>query len=113
MLDFYSINSNKLINLLDNLVSIVVHCDFYATKNISSLIDLGEDNFHFSLLDDNTTEIQVTLDNVISKKSYVTNEINNGFEWAKIKTEIKYKINNENIKEVFVSDWLATDADIF
>ena len=57
--------------------------------------------------------IEVNFENVVSEKSYVTKELNNGFEWAKIRTEIKYKISDISVKETFVSDWLATDADMY
>lgn len=44
MVDTFSINSNKIINLLPNISKISVYVDFYNEKKISALIDLGGDN---------------------------------------------------------------------
>lgn len=109
----FSINPNKVINLLDNIKSIQVFCDFYSEKNITTYIDLGENAFSFpmrSSIED--LNFEVTKQNISSTYQYVTKEVNDGIEWVKIRVEIVYQIGTREISDTLTSDWIATDADI-
>ena len=109
----FSINPNKVINLIENIGSITVHCDFYYDKNIATYIDLGDKNFCFTMVDnENKNDFRVSNINKKSEYCYVTNELNNGIEWVKIRVEIEYSINGRIIHDSITSDWIPTDADI-
>lgn len=113
MINNFSINPNKIINLVENINSITIYCDFYSEKNISTYVNLGEKNFFFTMIsNDNKSDFRISNINEVSTYSYVTNEINNGFEWAKIRVEIEYYINEKTIRDSISSDWIPTDADI-
>ena len=108
----FSINPNKVINLLGNIKSITVFCDFYAEKNISTFIDLGEKAYKFTMIGDETTNaLEVTKANVYSEYEYVTNELNDGIEWVKIRVDIVYEIDGREVRDTITSDWIETDAD--
>ena len=94
MISNFSINPNKVINLLGTIDSLTVYCDFYEEKNISSLVSLGEDyKYSFKIINGKEDlDIKVSNINEVSKKEYVTNEINDGIEWVKIRVEIVYAI---------------------
>lgn len=109
----FSINPNKVINLLDNISEISIYCDFYSEKNISTFIELGEKSFNFKMrTNQEEKNFSVTKSNVRSNFSYVTKEINDGIEWVKIRVEIKYLISERLIIDTITSDWIATDADL-
>ena len=113
VINSFSINPNKVINLLDNINEITVYCDFYTEQNITTLVDLGDKSFYFKMRENvSDTNFEVTRTNESSKYSYVTKEINDGFEWAKVKVKITYIIGNREIIDTISSDWIATDADI-
>ncbi len=116
----FSINSNKIINLLPNIKSIDVYCDFYTEKNISTFVNLSEeDSFKFNMWTKGANQpFAITKDNVYSENEYVTKEINDGIEWVKIRVKIIYEIKTEEtidnivIIDTLTSDWIETDADI-
>lgn len=116
----FSINSNKIINLLPNIKSIDIYCDFYTEKNISTFVNLSEeDSFKFNMWTKGVNQpFAITKDNVYSEKEYVTKEINDGIEWVKIRVKIIYEIkieetiDNIEIIDTLTSDWIETDADI-
>jgi hypothetical protein len=114
VINTFSINPNKVINLLDNIERISVYCDLYAEQNISTRIQLSDENaFKFDMrtsISDNSFE--VTKSNITSSKEYVTNEINDGIEWVKIRVEIVYHIGERLISDTITSDWIGTDADM-
>lgn len=109
----FSINPNKVINLLENIDSITVYCDFYEEKNISTYIDLKDFAFKFEMKElSNESCFELAKTNEKSLYEYVTNELNDGIEWVKIKVEILYNIGNMKILDTITSDWMKTDADI-
>lgn len=109
----FSINSNKIINLIQNLQSIKVFVDFYESKNISTYIELGLNAFMFEIAFDKE-EINSTVINKESQYEYVTNEgFNDGIEWTKIRVEISYFINGKTINDSISTDWIETTADLF
>ena len=109
----FSINPNKVINLLENIDNIMVYCDFYTEKNIATYVNLGENSFKFAMRENvEDKNFEVTKSNIHSSFSYVTKELNDGIEWVKIRVEINYKIGDMVIKDSLVSDWISTDADI-
>ena len=114
VINTFSINPNKVINLLDNIERISVYCDLYAEKNISTMIQLSEDNaFKFDMRTSiSDKSFEVTKSNIVSSKEYVTNELNDGIEWVKIRVEIVYRIGDRSILDTITSDWIETDADI-
>jgi hypothetical protein len=114
VINSFSINSNKVINLLENIKEINVYCDFYAEKNISTFIPLAENEaFSFKMWTNTENEkFEITKANVTSQKEYVTKEVNDGIEWVKIRVEISYIIGEQEIVDVLTSDWIETDADI-
>ena len=61
---------------------------------------------------ENKNNFRVSNINEKSEYSYVTNELNNGIEWVKIRVEIEYSINGRTIHDCISSDWIPTDADI-
>lgn len=112
MINTFSINSNKVINLLQNINYICLYVDFYQNKNISTLIPLKEeDMFYTEIYKEGDNFFNISLKNIESQKRYVTKELNNGFEWAKIRLNIEYSINNKTIKDCITSDWMQTDQD--
>lgn len=112
MINNFSINPNKIINLLDNISGITIFCDFYEQKNIASYVDLEEKNFVFNMMGDtNENHLKISNLNLESEYEYVTDEINNGIEWVKIRVEIVYKIEKRTILDSISSDWIPTDAD--
>ena len=110
----FSINSNKVINLLQNIKDITVYCDFYTEKNISTFVTLDKDDaFSFKMWTNAESEkFGITKANVASQKEYVTKELNDGIEWVKIRVEISYIIGEQEILDTLTSDWIETDADI-
>lgn len=115
IINSFSINANKVINLLENIESIKVYCDFYTEKNISTFVELGDKAFTFDMRGNiDETNFEVTKANVESKYEYVTNEgLNDGIEWVKIRVEIVYIIGERKIKDTITSDWIATATDYF
>ena len=116
MISNFSINPNKVINLLGTIESLSVYCDFYQEKNISTFIALNENEAYlFKIIDDNNKDIKVSNINKESEREYVTDEINNGIEWVKIRVEIVYAIEVDGemirITDTIISDWIPTDAD--
>lgn len=110
----FSINSNKVINLLENIEGINVYCDFYDEQNITTIAKIENDSyFTFNFIDNSKKkDLTLSLTNVNSKYEYVTSELNNGIEWVKIRVEIIYKIGEQKITDIITSDWIPTDADI-
>lgn len=119
MISNFSINPNKVINLIGTIESLTVFCDFYEDKNISKLILLNDENAYFFKIIDgfNDTDISISNINEISKKEYVTKEVNDGIEWVKIRVEIVYALEIDGkiirVIDTIISDWIETDADIF
>jgi hypothetical protein len=113
MINSFSINPNKIINLLPHIIEIKLYVDFYESKNISTLYNLKEEEkFFANIYDSNNCEnFEISLENVESTSRYVTKEIDDGFEWAKIRLEINYRINNKIVIDRITSDWLYTDQD--
>ena len=115
----FSINANKIINLLENIESIKVYCDFYTEKNISTFVELENKAFTFDMWrkeeeNEGPNKFDVTQTNIRSQYKYVTNEgLNDGIEWMKVRVEIIYAINNRLIKDTITSDWIETAADYF
>lgn len=70
MIGNFSINHNKVINLLGTIESLTVYCDFYEEKNISTLISMNmEDSYYFKIIDEKEDEnIRVSNINEKSKK---------------------------------------------
>ena len=114
VINTFSINPNKVINLLDNIERISVYCDLYAEQNISTMIQLSDENaFKFDMRTSiSDKSFEVTKSNIMSSKEYVTNELNDGIEWVKIRVEIVYQIGERLISDTITSDWIETDADI-
>ena len=114
VINSFSINPNKVINLLENIESINVYCDFYIKKDISTFVELGDKAFAFNMRESiDELDFEVTKANVKSQYEYVTNELDDGIEWVKIRVEIVYIIGEKHIKDTITSDWIATDADPF
>ena len=113
IINSFSINPNKVINLLDNISEIIVYCDFYTEQNITTFVNLEDKSFSFKMRENiSDTNFEVTKTNESSKYSYVTKESNDGIEWVKVRVEIKYIIGNREIIDTITSDWIATDADV-
>lgn len=113
VINSFSINPNKVINLLDNIDKITVYCDFYSEKNITTLIDLNDKNFSFTMRESiKDKNFEVTKTTINSDFSYVTKETNDGIEWVKIRVEIVYLIGDREITDTLTSEWIETDADI-
>lgn len=114
VINTFSINPNKVINLLDNIERISVYCDLYAEQNISTMIQLSDENaFKFDMRTSiSDKRFEVTKSNIMSSKEYVTNELNDGIEWVKIRVEIVYQIGERLISDTITSDWIETDADM-
>lgn len=114
VINTFSINPNKAINLLDNIERISVYCDLYAEQNISTMIQLSDENaFKFDMRTSiSDKSFEVTKSNIMSSKEYVTNELNDGIEWVKIRVEIVYQIGERLISDTITSDWIETDADM-
>ena len=114
VINSFSINPNKVINLLDNIERISVYCDLYAEQNISTMIQLSNENaFKFDMRTSiSDKSFEVTKSNIMSSKEYVTNELNDGIEWVKIRVEIVYQIGERLISDTITSDWIETDADM-
>ena len=114
VINTFSINPNKVINLLDNIERISVYCDLYAEQNISTMIQLSDENaFKFDMRTSiSDKSFEVTKSNIMSSKEYVTNELNDGIEWVKIRVEIVYQIGERLISDTITSDWIETDADM-
>ncbi len=111
----FSINPNKVINLLNNIADITIYCDFYTEQNISTLVEFNNDDdaFKFDMQDVNNPEVfELSKTNVKSKNEYVTKEVNDGFEWVKIRVEIIYNIDNRQLSDTLTSEWIATDSDL-
>ena len=111
ILDKFVIDPNKVINLLDNLDSIFLFCDFYESKNIASKYTVDKP-FSFNLIEDKNN-FSVSLQNIASKYEYVTKEANDGVEWVKIRVDISYFINEQKITDSLSSDWIETSPDFF
>ena len=120
MISNFSINPNKVINLVGTVNKMTVYCDFYKEKNIATKIQLSEEDcFKFEIIKDvedkGSNEIKISNIEHESEKEYVTKEINDGIEWVKIRVVIVYKIPIEGkdylIKDEIISDWIPTDAD--
>lgn len=112
IINSFSINRNKIINLLSNIDRLTVYCDFYTEKNISTFVDLEENAFYFEMIE-NKPNLELTRFNVKSQKEYVTKEINDGIEWVKIRVEIVYNIGGQIVTDTLTTDWIATAADYF
>ena len=113
VINSFSINPNKVINLLDNIDKIIVYCDFYSEKNITTLIDLNDKNFSFTMRESiKDKNFEVTKTTINSDFSYVTKETNDGIEWIKIRVEIVYLIGDREITDTLTSEWIETDADM-
>lgn len=112
IINSFSINPNKIINLLSNINRLTVYCDFYTEKNISTFVDLEENAFYFEMIEDKPN-LELTQFNVKSQKEYVTKEINDGIEWVKIRVEIVYNIGGKIVTDTLTTDWIATAADYF
>ncbi len=119
MISNFSINPNKVINLVGTVNKMTVYCDFYKEKNIATKIQLSEEDcFKFEIMDvedKGSNEIKISNIEQESEKEYVTKEINDGIEWVKIRVVIVYKIKIDGkekmITDEIISDWIPTDAD--
>lgn len=115
VINSFSINPNKVINLLENIESINVYCDFYIDKDISTFVELGDKAFAFNMRESiDELDFEVTKANIESQYEYVTSEgLNDGIEWVKIRVEIVYIIGERKIKDTITSDWIAIAEDPF
>ena len=78
------------------------------------MIQLSDENaFKFDMRTSiSDKSFEVTKSNIMSSKEYVTNELNDGIEWVKIRVEIVYQIGERLISDTITSDWIETDADM-
>lgn len=112
-----SINADKIMNLYKNISSIVAYIDFYESSDITTRLDLDDsDAFKIVIFEENTNLISNTVINAKSNKTYVTNAPglipNNGVNYAKIRIEIRYKINEMIFSSsVLSNDWLVIKED--
>lgn len=108
-----SINADKIMNLYNNIESIVVYIDIYESIDITSKVDLSdEDAFRIVIFEHSDNHITNTVINASSQKKYVTNApgvfSNNGVNFAKLRLEIKYKINEMLFSSTVLSnEWLS------
>ena len=105
------INTNKLFNLVGTIKKIDFFCDFYTEKNITALWDCGDKCFTKNLYNDESKEVISEYNNIVSEYEYVTKEINDGFEWCKIRLELEYMIDKRKICDTVSTDWMATTQD--
>ena len=105
------INTNKLFNLIGTIKSIDIFCDFYIEKNITSYWDCGENYFSKNLFTNESNEVISEHNNIVSEYEYVTKELNDGFEWCKIRLELKYLIDEKEVTDTISTDWIATTQD--
>ncbi|PKL01239.1 MAG: hypothetical protein CVV56_01180 [Tenericutes bacterium HGW-Tenericutes-1] len=112
-----SINADKIMNLHNNISSITAYIDFYESSDITTRLELTEENaFKIVIFEKDTNIISNTVINSKSRKTYVTNaqEIipNNGVNYAKIRIEIRYQINDMIFSSSILSnDWLIIKED--
>ncbi|MDY0278424.1 MAG: hypothetical protein RBQ97_10120 [Acholeplasma sp.] len=112
-----SINADKIMNLFKNISSIVAYIDFYESSDITTRLDLDDsDEFKIVIFEENTNLISNTVINAKSNKTYVTNSPehipNNGVNYAKIRIEIRYKINEMIFSSsVLSNNWLVIKED--
>ena len=105
------INTNKLFNLIGTIQNIDIYCDFYLEKNITSLWSSGDRVFKKNLFTSKSNEVISEHNNIESDYEYVTKEINDGFEWCKIRIELKYKLEETIVTDTISTDWIATTQD--
>ena len=105
------INTNKLFNLLETIKSIDIYCDFYIEKNISSYWECMDYVFTENLYSNDNEGVVSEHNNIVSKYEYVTKELNDGFEWCKIRLVIKYNIDSKEVIDTISTDWIATTQD--
>ncbi len=117
-LEKISINADKIMNLYNNIKSIVAYVDFYESDDITTIEKLSdEDYFKITIFEEGTEHITNTAINSSSNKTYVTHDkslifINNGVNYAKLRIEIVYKINNMTFSSTILSDtWLTIKED--
>ena len=112
-----SINADKIMNLYKNISSIIAYIDFYETNDITTRLDLNDEYaFKIVIFEEDSNLISNTVINAKSSKTYVTNAAgiipNNGVNYAKIRIEIRYKINNMIFSSsVLSNDWLVIKED--
>lgn len=112
-----SINADKVMNLHNNIKSIFAYVDIYESSDITTIQKLAyEDSFVITIFMEDTNRITNTVINASSKKTYVTNATglfpNNGVNYAKLRIEIEYKINDMTFSSTILSDnWLTIKED--
>lgn len=112
-----SINADKIMNLYKNINSIIAYIDIYETNDITTRLDLDDgDAFKIIIFEEDSNLISNTVINAKSSKTYVTNASgiipNNGVNYAKIRIEIRYKINDMIFSSsVLSNDWLIIKED--
>ena len=113
-LENISINPDKVMNLIGNIVSIKLYFDIYEDDDITTrLVQDNSDSFVFVIYDE-TDEgtINTSFTNITSDNYYITKATNNGINYMKLRLVIDYRIqiNDEEsylIKtEILLSDWL-------
>ena len=113
-LENISINPDKVMNLIGNIVSIKLYFDVYEDNDITTRLDQNDsDSFAFVIYDEkNEGTINTSFTNITSDNYYVTKAINNGINYMKLRLVVGYRIqiNDEEsylIKtEILLSDWL-------
>jgi len=104
-------------NLHKNIKSIIAYVDFYESSDITSKVELSDENvFKIVIFQENTNNITNIVINSKSSKTYVTNAPgiipNNGVNFAKLRIEIEYKINDMIFSSTILSnDWLTIKED--
>ncbi|HHX70279.1 MAG TPA: hypothetical protein GX708_19785 [Gallicola sp.] len=112
-----AINADKIMNLHKNIKSIIAYVDFYESSDITSKVELSDENvFKIVIFQENTNNITNIVINSKSSKTYVTNAPgiipNNGVNFAKLRIEIEYIINDMIFSSTILSnDWLTIKED--
>lgn len=112
-----TINADKIMNLYNNIESIIVYVDIYGSSDITTKVELSdEESFKIVMYESGTNILTNTLINSKSRNTYVTNAPglipNNGVNHAKIRIEIKYKINDMYFHSTVLSnEWLTIKED--
>lgn len=116
-LEEISFNPDKVMNLMGNIVSIKLYFDIYEEEDITTKIDLPENNKFYEILynetDDNNT-VRTSFTNLTSRNYYVTKSTtNDGINHMKLRLEIIYRIDiNESESytietEIILTDWIT------
>lgn len=109
-----SINADKVMNLHGNIQSIIVYIDFYQSNDITTKVELDDNQkYKIIIFEQNTVNQSNTILNQQSNNTYVTNSFgNNGVNWAKLRIEISYKIDDLIFtSSILVDEWLTIKED--